>query len=273
MGHHKQPVCLTIAGLDPSGGAGIIADIKTFGAFGCFGAAAVTSITYQNTVGVFGAQNVSGDAVRRQVQPIFDDLDVVAVKTGMLPTKEVIEAVAQLIDENHPTHFIVDPVVRSTSGFDLIDDEALAVLCETLFPLATLITPNLPEAERISGLPIGSANNAAKAVAKMREMGATNILLKGGHAMDGTDIPSRATDILFNDDKVEEFDAEFIKTNSTHGTGCTLAAGITANLALGMDLSTAIRAAKDFVTEAIRSAPAIGHGHGPIDHLVRNNKS
>lgn len=273
MSHDKQPVCLTIAGLDPSGGAGIIADIKTFSAFGCYGAAAVTSITYQNTVGVFGAENVSAEAVRMQVQPLFDDFKVAAVKTGMLPTREVIQAVAELIKANRPPYFVVDPVVRSTSGFDLIDEDALTALCEMLFPLATLITPNLPEAERIARSIIRDASDSTAAIAKMRGMGATNVLLKGGHVNDPAATQTEAVDTLFTPGNVESFSSDFIETTSTHGTGCTLAAGITANLALGLELSAAIRAAKVFVTEAIRSAPGIGSGHGPLNHLVQIDRS
>ena len=269
MNAHKLPVCLTIAGLDPSGGAGILADIKTFGAFGCFGAAAVTSITYQNTVGVFGAENVSAENVRRQAEPVFEDFTVAAVKTGMLPTREIIEAVAEMIEKHRPAHFVVDPVVRSTSGFDLVDDEALAILCDMLLPLATVITPNLSEAERIAGFAIESNDDRVRAIRKMREMGAANVLLKGGHAKGGAP-PTKAIDVLFGGDSIEYFEAEFIETTSTHGTGCTLAAGIAANLALGHGLSSAIRAAKAFVTEAIRSAPGIGRGHGPVNHLIRN---
>ena len=144
----KTPVCLTIAGVDPSGGAGIIADIKTFSAFGCFATAAIASLTFQNTTGVFGAVNQTAETVRRQVEPIIEDFDVAATKTGMLPTGEIIEEVARLVRENNLKNFVVDPVVRSTSGFDLIDDAALQSLIEKLFPLADLITPNHANEDR-----------------------------------------------------------------------------------------------------------------------------
>jgi hydroxymethylpyrimidine/phosphomethylpyrimidine kinase len=259
-----QPVCLTIAGLDPSGGAGVVADIKTFAAFGCFGAAAIASVTFQNTTGVFGAENMWAKTVRQQLEPVFDDYDVGAVKTGMLPTKEIIETVAEIIQERMPKYFVVDPVVRSTSGFDLINDAALAVLCEMLFPLATIVTPNLPEAERITGTEITDAESLRFAADKIRSMGATNLLIKGGHSAG-----RRAIDTLFYEGGVHEFDSEFIKTTSTHGTGCTLATAIAANLALGKELYASIRSAKDYVTEAIRTAPGIGKGHGPLNHLIR----
>ncbi|NJM54079.1 MAG: hydroxymethylpyrimidine/phosphomethylpyrimidine kinase, partial [Blastocatellia bacterium] len=144
----KLPICLSIAGLDPSGGAGIIADIKTFTAFRCFATSAITSLTFQNTTGVFGAINQTGEAVRGQVEPILDDFQVSALKTGMLPSKEVIETVAEIVQIKKLKNFVVDPVVRSTSGFDLIDDDALKSLIERLFPISDIITPNIPEAER-----------------------------------------------------------------------------------------------------------------------------
>src|SRR6185436_13888489 len=166
----RPPVCLTIAGLDPSGGAGIIADIKTFSKFGCFAAAAVASITFQNTTGVFGAEHQTAEAVRRQVEPIIDDYEIAALKTGMLPTREVIEEVAALFKKMGGARFVVDPVVRSTSGFDLIDGDALRSLIEFLFPLSDLITPNRPEAERISGIAIESLDDVEAAAKMMQSM-------------------------------------------------------------------------------------------------------
>lgn len=255
-----QKVCLSIAGLDPSGGAGTIADIKTFSAFGCFAAAAIVSLTFQNTTGVFGAAHQSAETLRGQAEPVFKDLDVAAVKTGMLPTRDVIEETARLINEFDPPHFVVDPVVRSTSGFDLIDDAALQSLIKQLFRLSDIITPNIPEAERISGMSIKSEDDVRRAGALIQQMGAKNVLLKGGH-LEG----SKAKDFLFAGGDLHIFEAEFINTTATHGTGCTLAAAIAANLALGKDLPAAVKAAKDFVTEAIRTAPHLGHGHSPIN--------
>src|SRR5687768_313599 len=177
----KPKICLTIAGLDPSGGAGIIADIKTFTAFGCFASAAVTSLTFQNTTGVFGAVHQTAESVRQQVEPILNDFKVDALKTGMLPTREVIEEVARIVAENKLKNFVVDPVVRSTSGFDLITDAALKSLIEKLFPLSDLITPNIPEAERIAQMKIETAEDIKKAAKIMQELGAKNVLIKGGH--------------------------------------------------------------------------------------------
>jgi hydroxymethylpyrimidine kinase/phosphomethylpyrimidine kinase len=258
---NKPPVCLTIAGLDPSGGAGLIADIKTFTAFGCFAAAAVSSITFQNTTGVFGAEHESAQSVRRQVEPVIEDYEIAALKTGMLPTREVIEEVARLAGRMS-ARFVVDPVVRSTSGFDLIDDAALRSLIEVLFPLSDLITPNRPEAERISGVAIESVEDVHAAARVMRSMGAENVLIKGGHASDDT---RKATDYLFLSDAVHIFESGYIDTTATHGTGCVLAAAIAANLGSGKDLLEAVGLAKRFVTEAIRTAPMLGRGHSPIN--------
>lgn len=255
---------MTIAGLDPSGGAGIVADIKTFSRFGCFAAAAISSVTFQNTTGVFGAEHQTADSVRKQVEAVLDDYEVAAVKTGMLPTREIIETVADIIAERRLKNIVVDPVVRSTSGFDLIDDAALAALVEKLFPLADVVTPNLAEAERIAKMKITSAEDIKLAAEKMLKFGAASVLIKGGHLKEkGIDL--RAKDYLFIADKLTVFEAEFIETTATHGTGCTLAAAITANLALGNDLSEAVSTAKDFVAEAIRTAPMIGQGNSPIN--------
>jgi hydroxymethylpyrimidine kinase/phosphomethylpyrimidine kinase len=259
-----RPVCLTIAGLDPSGGAGIIADIKTFSAIGCFAAAAVSSVTFQNTTGVFGAVHQTRESVRRQIVPVIDDFDLAAVKTGMLPTLEIIDEIARIIKEHGLKNIVVDPVVRSTSGFDLIDGEALSALIHSLFPLADLVTPNIPEAERITKVPIESSEHIQRAGAMMLSLGAKNVLIKGGHFPSGKREPS-ARDYLFSGDGFEIFEREFIDTDATHGTGCVLSAAIAANLALGSSLSEAIRISKDFVTEAIRTAPALGKGNSPIN--------
>ena len=264
-----QPVCLSIAGLDPSGGAGIIADVKTFRAFGCFATAAVTSLTFQNTVGIFGAVHQTAESVRGQVQPVVDDFQIAALKTGMLPTRDVIEETARLIAENGLRNIVVDPVVRSTSGFDLIDEKSLRSLIEILFPLSDLVTPNIPEAERIVKMAITDRADIERSARSMQSMGARNVLIKGGHL---ADVKSekvkgkgrRSIDYLFIGNDIEAFDGEFIDTTATHGTGCTLAAAITANLALGKSLAESVGISKNFVTEAIRNAPNIGNGHSPI---------
>jgi len=270
-----QSVCLTIAGLDPSGGAGIIADIKTFTAFGCFVTSVIASITFQNTTGVFGAIHQTAESVRRQFEPIVEDFTISALKTGMLPTREIIEEVAQLVKKYDLKNFVVDPVVRSTSGFDLIDDEALRILIEKLFPLSELVTPNLPEAERISKMKIENESDIEKAARIMQSFGAKNVLIKGGHLLSSqkskiqslnsqVSSSKMARDFLFVGDELHIFEAEYIETDATHGTGCTLAAAITANLALGKSLFEAVEVAKQFVTTAIRNAPNLGKGYSPI---------
>ena len=266
-------VVLTIAGLDPSGGAGVVADIKTFSAFGCFAACAVTSITFQNTTGVFGAVAQTAEIVRGQVEPVLQDFEISAVKTGMLPTREIIEEIARLVRENDLKNFVVDPVVRSTSGFDLIDDGALRALIETLFPLAYIITPNLPEAERIAQMKIENEADIERAARVMQSNGARNVLIKGGHFWNAEGetrkAELKAKDYLFYGDDLKIFEAEFIDTTATHGTGCTLASAIAANLANGKTLIEAVEISKKFVTEAIRTAPNLGKGHSPINHLIR----
>jgi hydroxymethylpyrimidine kinase/phosphomethylpyrimidine kinase len=269
----QQPkFVLSIAGLDPSGGAGIIADLKTFAAFRCYGAAALTSVTFQNTQGVFGAESQSAASVRGQVAPIFDDFDVNAVKTGMLPTREIIDEIAAMAIEFGFRNLVVDPVVRSTSGFDLIDDAALKSLIEKLFPLASVVTPNAVEAERIVGFPIADVGDAARAARKMHDLGANAVLIKGGHLdlrQGGSATGVReAVDLLFIDGVEHCFSAEYFETTSTHGTGCTLAAAIAASLAAGATLTDAVGNAKRFVNEAIRTAPNIGKGHSPINHFA-----
>lgn len=267
-------ICLTIAGVDPSGGAGITADIKTFTAFRCFAASAITSITFQNTQGVFGAEHQTAESVRRQLEPILDDYKISALKTGMLPTREIIEETARIIEENNLKNLIVDPVVRSTSGFDLIDDNALKSLIDKLFPLADLITPNLLEAERISQMKIENEDDIKKAARKMQELGAKNVLIKGGHLLSpefrvqgsGLEATRLAKDFLFIGDSLQVFEAEFIETTATHGTGCTLAAAIAANLALGKNLSESVKISKDFVTNAIKTSPNIGKGNSPVNN-------
>lgn len=261
--HLNQPlVALTIAGFDPSGGAGVIADIKTFTQFGCFATAAVTSLTFQNTTNVFGAVHQTAEAVRRQVLPVIEDFHIAGAKTGMLPTREVINEVARLFRETELPMPVVDPVVRSTSGYDLIDDEALRALIVELLPLARVLTPNIPEAERITGLRITNEDGMRRAAQLLREMGARAVLVKGGH------LAGEALDVLDEHGQITLFREAKIETTATHGTGCTLAAGISACLARGMDLRSAVGAAKRFVTDAIRHAPQLGRGHSPVNHSV-----
>src|SRR2546423_5481745 len=233
----SRPVVLTIAGLDPSGGAGIVADIKTIAALGCFPAAALTSITFQNTTGVFGAEHQTAATLRAQVEPIVRDVTVAAVKTGMLPTAEIVAEVARLFAEENLPPPVVDPVVVATSGDVLIDEEAFEILTKKLFPLARIVTPNIPEAEKITGLSIESEADIRRAAEAIRALGARAVLVKGGHS-------GRATDILLDDGGLTEFHSEYLDVGEVHGSGCTLSAAIAAGLAKGLMLEESVAAAK-----------------------------
>ena len=261
MDVETKPVVLTIAGLDPSGGAGIVADIKTISALGCFPAAALTSITYQNTTGVFGAEHQTAETLRAQVEPVIRDLDVVAAKTGMLPTAEIVAEVARLFGEEKLPAPVVDPVMVSTSGHDLIGDEAFQILKTRLLRVARVVTPNLPEAERLVGFSIETEADMRRAAGEIKSMGARAVLVKGGHRA----IQRQAIDLLLDENEnFVEFREEYLDVGEIHGSGCTLSAAIAAGLGKGMTLEDAIRAAKNYVTEAIKSAPRIGHGARPL---------
>ncbi|HZN07754.1 MAG TPA: bifunctional hydroxymethylpyrimidine kinase/phosphomethylpyrimidine kinase [Pyrinomonadaceae bacterium] len=254
-------VVLTIAGLDPSGGAGIVADIKTIYALGGFPAAAITSITYQNTTGVFGAEHQTAATVRAQVEPVIRDLDVVAAKTGMLPTAEIVAEVARLFREEPLRPPVVDPVMVSTSGHDLIGDEAFQILRTQLLPVAGVVTPNIPEAERLAGFSIESEADMRRAAEAIRDLGARAVLVKGGHRA----IQNQAVDVLLDESgRFVELREKYIEAGEIHGSGCTLSAAIAVSLGKGMTLEDAVRAAKEYVTKAIRTAPRIGHGARPL---------
>jgi hydroxymethylpyrimidine/phosphomethylpyrimidine kinase len=254
---------LVIAGYDPSGGAGILADIKAIAAAGCYGVAAITSVTFQNTLGVFGAEQMSRESLENQTRPLLDDFEIAAVKTGMLPSAELIEATADLLKTVPTAPLVVDPVIRSTSGFDLVDDRAVAVLVKRLFPLASLVTPNAVEAQRITGMRIANEDDLAEASRRLVRLGARAALVKGGHL----DLGGMAVDVLAYEDRLVRFAAPRVESRNTHGTGCTLASTIAANLALGHSLERSVETAKAYVTTAIERAPGLGRGHGPLDHF------
>src|ERR1044071_1656488 len=248
----SRPVVLSIAGLDPSGGAGIVADIKTIAALGCFPAAALTSITFQNTTGVFGAEHQSAATLRAQVEPIVQDVTVAAAKAGMLPTAEIVAEVARLFAEEDLPAPVVDPVVVATSGDVLIDDEAFEILKTRLFPLARVVTPNIPEAEKLAGFPIATEDDMRRAAQAIQLMGPRAVLVKGGHRSFG----GQALDILLDENEIfTEFQTDYIEIGEVHGSGCTLSAAIAAGLAKALTLEAAVAAAKKYVTDAIRSAP------------------
>ena len=238
---NRPKVCLTIAGLDPSGGAGVVADIRTLEKFGCRSAAAITSITFQNSERVFGFVHLTGEQVRGQIEPVFKELDVAAVKIGMLPTAEVVRSVARALKIFEAEHIVLDPVMAASSGGELIEKDAVEAIVTELFPLATLVTPNIPEAERLTGVSITDEAGLREAADLMRRAGAVNVLIKGGHMEVDTDL---SRDFLFTENAVKVFEAPHVKDISVRGTGCMLSSAIAASLALGHDLSTARRVSR-----------------------------
>jgi hydroxymethylpyrimidine/phosphomethylpyrimidine kinase len=255
------PVALTIAGSDSSGGAGIQADLKTFTAFGVYGASVITALTAQNTRGVQAVMPVEPDFVARQLDAVLDDLDVTAVKTGMLVSAAVIEVVVDRLRAHPVAHLVVDPVMAASSGARLLEPDAHSILRTALLPLATLVTPNLDEAQVLTGLRVTSPAEMRDAARALVDRGARAALVTGGH------LAGDALDVLYDGHNLHEFAARRLGAGSRHGTGCTLSAAITAGLARGDELVAAVAAAKRYVTHAIESAPAIGHGAGPVDHL------
>lgn len=256
-----KPVCLTIAGSDSGGGAGIQADLKTFAAHGVFGTSALTLITAQNTRGVSAGQTLSPDLVRAQIRAVLDDFPVAAIKTGALGNAEIIEAIAdELSGRGIP--LIVDPVMLAKSGDALIERDAVQVLKERLFPLATLVTPNLPEAELLLGLKVGHLSDEKSVLDLLQTKAPYPMLLKGGHG-EGTFL----YDHLWQGDSYFTWSSPRQHTRHTHGTGCTLSAAIAARLALEDSLPEAIEKARDYVAAAISAAPGLGSGAGPLEHF------
>jgi hydroxymethylpyrimidine kinase/phosphomethylpyrimidine kinase len=257
----KPPVVMTVAGFDPSAGAGVLADIKTISAFGCYGIAAVTSVTLQNTQMIAGAGNQTPASLRQQMSMLFDDFDVAAVKTGMLPTEEIVKEVATLVS-GRPLHLIVDPVLKSTSGQELADEPAIEALLNHLLPLSSLVTPNVTEAERLSGIVIRDRRSMEQAASQLRSLGARAVLITGGDSES-----DNCLDMLLDDLGTAVYDSERVRSRHTHGTGCSLASAVACLMARGRSLRESIPIAKLYVTQAILSAPQLGHGHGPLNHF------
>jgi hydroxymethylpyrimidine kinase/phosphomethylpyrimidine kinase len=271
---NTSPVVLTIAGFDPSGGAGIIADIRTIVALGCTPVAAVTSITMQNSEGVSGAIHQTAEALRAQILPVVTEFRVAAVKVGMLPTRESVMEVVRLIHEQRIPAPVVDPVLRSTSGYELMESDAIEMLLAELMPLARVITPNIPEAETLTGLHIENEEGMREAASRLRDTGARAVLIKGGHLKQRSEVSDQrsvrgisptvregsdqAIDVLDDEGRVTVFSGEWIDASPVHGTGCMLSAAMAACLAQGMTLEESVRAAKQFVGNAIRYAPKLG---------------
>jgi hydroxymethylpyrimidine/phosphomethylpyrimidine kinase len=250
---------LTIAGSDSGGGAGIEADIKTISALGGYACTAITAVTAQNTLGVFGVHILPAEFVRLAIETVLSDLGADAVKLGMLANAAIIHAVADTLPPGVPV--VLDPVMVATSGAVLLPDEAIAALRERLIPRATIVTPNLPEAAKLTGLAMQSAADRIAAGQALLGMGAAAALIKGGHGEGET-----LTDTLVHPGGVEFFSLPRIQTRNTHGTGCTLASACAAGLAQGLTLDRAVARAWAYVARAIRTAPGLGAGHGPLDH-------
>ena len=258
--------CLTIAGSDCSGGAGIQADLKAFAAHKCYGASVITSVVAENTSRVISVFNLPADEVEKQLDAVFEDVEIDAVKLGMLPTPEIVKTVAQKLSEFKPKHIVCDPVLVATSGDALSDSGIIPAYIEHIFPIVDLLTPNIPEAEGFTGDKINNISDMKAAAQKIASLGARAVLVKGGHLGTG-----HAPDILLyeNMPKNEPTLIKAIKIDSpnTHGTGCTLSSAITANLANGFALGGAVFSAKDFITEAISKSYSGGIGHSPVNHF------
>ena len=262
---------LTIAGSDSGGGAGIQADIKAIHANGGFGLSVITSITAQNTKEVIRAFDLPTGIIEAQIDAIFSDFDVAALKTGMLSSSEIVHAVAKKLRRYSPMNVVVDPVMLSKSKFPLLKPEAADSLYSKLFPLATVITPNVDEAQLLANCEINTITDAKRAAKKISACGCAGVLVKGGHLAE-----KRASDVLFFGGEFTIFEADRIETKNTHGTGCTYSAAIAAQLGHGKDLISAIGTAKDYITNAIRYSHDIGRGQGPTNHfyfLERYNNS
>lgn len=258
---------LTIAGSDSSGGAGIQADLKTFTMHNTFGMSVITAITAQNTTGVRSIQNINKEIIEDQIDAVFEDIYPKAVKIGMVSNAEIIKVIAKKLRKYEAQNIVLDTVMVSTSGHTLLEKEARETLRDELLPLASIITPNLPEAEILCGFEITNEDEMRKACEEISTYYKGYILIKGGHLETG----EKATDILYKDGKYEVFENDFIDNKNTHGTGCTLSSAIAANLALGKDIGESVKLAKDYVYKAILSRIDLGKGKGPIDHMYKFN--
>lgn len=256
------PRCLTIAGSDSGGGAGLQADLKTFSALGCYGASVVTALTAQNTLGVTAVHAPPPDFVAAQIDAVLEDIGADAVKTGMLFDTPIIEVVAERLEHHGAPRLVVDPVMVAASGARLLREEAVAAVRDALLPLALVATPNLPEVEALVGGPVDTEDARLEAGRRVLALGPRWVVVKGGHA------EGPAVDLLLGPDgEVVRLEAERVDTRADHGTGCTFASALAAHLARGLDVPEAARGAKRYLTEALRRAYPVGHGHGPVHHF------
>ena len=261
-GHATPPILLTIAGFDPSCGAGTVADLKTFAAHGCYGVAAITSMTVQNTQGVESVHNTPSAELRGQLDVLAKDCEIASVKIGMLGNRGNAVAVGEFLDAHKFAHIVHDPVMKSSSGTELLDAGGVKYVATELLKRASVITPNVPEAEVLSGLEIKDVAAMEAAARKIVEMGAKAVIVKGGHM-------ERAIDVLFDGNEMVQLGGDKVKGENTHGTGCTFASAIAAQLAAGRSLVEAATLAKAYVTKAIEKAYAVGKGRIPLDHFYR----
>ena len=270
MAAHRYIATVTIAGSDSCGGAGIQADIKTMSALGCYAASVITAVTVQNTMGVSAVHAVPPEIVAGQIRAVMDDIRPQAVKVGMVNDINTIKTISDTLAEYDIEHLVVDPVMVATSGARLMQDDAVGVFTERLMPLATLLTPNVPEAEVLSGISINDKSSMDNAARIIQDKGCQSLLIKGGH------IEGRKIDRLYTAMGMErEYEAANVATRNTHGTGCTLSSAITSYLAMGYAIGEAIAAAKEWLTGALIAGAnvEIGSGHGPVNHFYNPQKT
>ena len=254
---------LTIAGSDSCGGAGIQADLKTFAALGTYGMSVITAVTAQNTQGVFAVQEIAPEMVAKQISCLYEDIVIDAVKIGMVSNREIIKTIARKLKEYQAQNIVVDPVMISKSGYDLLHPEAKQELIQTLLPVADVVTPNLYEAQEILGKEITTVEEMERAARDIAALGPKNVLVKGGH------LRGNAVDVLYDGESFIHYDQERIATTNTHGTGCTYSSAIAACLARGLSLKEAVQGAKEYITGAIINSFSIGKGVGPTHHFYK----
>ncbi len=261
-----QPIVLTIAGFDPSSGAGVTADIKTLAAYGCYGVACITAMTVQSTAGVKQVQPLDPELVRDTLRELADDLPIAAIRVGMLGSADVAEVVTEFLAEDPAEFVVLDPVLKSSSGADLLDPRAVQHLVDGLLPLCSVVTPNVDEAAALTGMPVVDLASMTAAARALHRLGAPAVVVTGGHLDPAVDLLSE-----FDGDEVRqrEYPGERLTSRSTHGTGCAFASALAANLALGRHVADAVAAAKEYVTRAIVTAQPIGRGVGPVNHFWR----
>ena len=257
------PKAMTIAGSDSGGGAGIQADLKTFSALGVYGSSTLTAITAQNTVGVTAVHEIPIDIIVAQINAVLSDIGADAVKTGMLASSAIVETVAEEMERHQVSRLVVDPVMVAKSGDRLLREDAVEALRTRLVPLAAVVTPNIPEAEALTGLKIETDEDVRRAAEAIVQLGARAVVVKGGHR------EGPATDLFYDGARFQEFSAPRIDTVNTHGTGCTFASAVAAGLAKGLEVVESVELAKDYVTEAIRRSFPVGQGHGPLNHFYK----